>query len=111
VDPAFDFLYVLDSRSNQISSFAYGTGSGVLTPLSTTPTVSTGQSPASFVVVSGTTGANVGNNITNPTDFLYVVNNQASTLSVFSLNTTTGELTTLGMAATTAVNPTAVAAN
>jgi 6-phosphogluconolactonase len=111
VDPAFDFLYVLDSRSNQISSFSYGTGSGVLTPLSATPTVSTGQSPASFVVVSGTTGANVGNTLTNPTDFLYVVNNQASTLSVFTLNTTTGVLTTLGLAATTAVNPTAVAAN
>jgi 6-phosphogluconolactonase len=111
VDPAFDFLYVLDSRSNQVSSFSYGTGDGVLTPLSTSPTVSTGQSPASFVIVSGTTGANIGNNITNPTDFVYVVNNQASTLSVFSLNTTTGVLTSVGMAATTAVNPTAVAAN
>lgn len=110
IDPAFAFLYVLDSRSNQVSSFAYGTGSGVLTPLSVSPTVSTGASPSSFVIVSGTTGANVGNTLTNPTDFVYVVNNQSSTLSVFTLDTTTGVLNPLGAAATTAVNPTAVAA-
>ncbi len=111
IDPAFDFLYVLDRTSNQISSFSYGTGSGVLTPLSVTPTVSTGQAPASFVIVSGTTGINVGNTETNPTDFVYVVNNESSTLSVFTLNTTTGVLTTLGLAAQTSVNPTAVAAD
>ncbi|MGO9650558.1 exported hypothetical protein [Candidatus Sulfotelmatobacter sp. SbA7] len=110
VDPAFDFLYVLDKTSNQVSSFAFGTGTGVLTPLSTTPTVSTGQAPASFVIVSGTTGVNIGNTLTNPIDFVYVVNNESSTLSVFTLNTTTGVLTTLGLAAQTAVNPTAVAA-
>jgi hypothetical protein len=81
-----------------------------LTPLSITPTVSTGQSPASFVIVSGTTGTNVGNTLSNPTDFVYVVNNQSSTLSVFTLNTTTGVLSPLGLAANTAVNPTAVAA-
>ncbi|MGO9127159.1 MAG: beta-propeller fold lactonase family protein [Terriglobales bacterium] len=111
IDPAFDFLYVLDRASNQISAFAYGTGSGVLTPLSTTPTVSTGQAPASLAIVSGATGTNIGNTLTNPTDFLYVVNNESSTLSVFSLNTTTGVLTVLGLAAQTSVNPTAVAAN
>jgi 6-phosphogluconolactonase len=110
VDPAFDFVYVLDNRSNQISSFAFGTGSGVLTPLSTTPTASTGQAPASFVIVSGVTGSDIGNTLTNPTDFVYVVNNESSTLSAFTLNTTTGVLTSLGMAAQTQVNPTAVAA-
>jgi 6-phosphogluconolactonase len=110
VDPAFGFLYVLDRGSNQISSFAYGTGSGVLTLLSTTPTVSTGQAPASFVIVSGATGSNIGNTLTNPADFVYVVNNESSTLSVFTLNTTTGVLNVLGLAASTAVNPTAVAA-
>jgi 6-phosphogluconolactonase len=110
IDPAFDFLYVLDKASNQISGFAYGTGSGVLTPLSVTPSVSTGQAPASFAIVSGTTGTNIGNTLTNPTDFVYVVNNESSTLSVFTLNTTTGALATLGLAAQTSVNPTAVAA-
>jgi 6-phosphogluconolactonase len=111
IDPAFDFLYVLDRTSNQVSSFTYGTGSGVLTPLSVTPTVSTGQAPASFVIVSGTTGTDVGNTLTNPTDFMYVINNESSTLSVFTLNTVTGALTPLGIAASTAVNPTAVAAD
>jgi 6-phosphogluconolactonase len=110
VDPAFNFLYVLDARSNQVSSYAYGAQSGVLTALSVTPTVSTGQAPASLVVVSGTTGTNIGNTLTNPTDFVYVVNNESSTLSVFTLNTITGVLTPLGMAASTSVNPTAVAA-
>lgn len=111
IDPSFGFLYVLDRASNQISSFAYGSGSGVLTPLSATPTVSTGQSPSSFVVVSGTTGVNLGNTTTNPTDYVYVTNNGASTLSVFTLNTTTGVLAPLGLAVNTSVNPTAVAAN
>ncbi|HLW87444.1 MAG TPA: beta-propeller fold lactonase family protein [Terriglobales bacterium] len=110
IDPAFDFLYVLDKQSNQISSYAYGTGNGVLTPLSVTPTVSTGLAPASFAIVSGTTGTNIGNTLTNPTDFVYVVNNESSTLSVYTLNTTTGALTPLGLAAQTAVNPTAVGA-
>jgi 6-phosphogluconolactonase len=110
VDPAFNFLYVLDSLSNQISSYAYGADSGALTPLSSTPTVSTGQSPASFVIISGATGADIGNTATNPIDFVYVVNNQSSTLSVFTLNTTTGVLTVLGIPAQTSVNPTAVAA-
>jgi 6-phosphogluconolactonase len=110
IDPAFGFLYVLDRTSNQIASFAYGAGSGVLTALSATPTVSTGQAPASFVVVSGTTGVNIGNTLTNPTDFVYVVNNESSTLSVFTLNTITGVLTPLGMAVNTSVNPTSVAA-
>jgi 6-phosphogluconolactonase len=111
IDPAFPFLYVLDRASNQISSFSYGTGSGVLTPFAATPTVSTGQAPASFVIVSGTTGANIGNTTTNPTDFVYVANNGSSTLSVFTLNTTTGVLAPLGLAVNTSVNPTAVAAN
>jgi 6-phosphogluconolactonase len=111
IDPAFNFLYVLDKQSNQISSFAYGSASGVLTPLSLTPTVGTGQAPASIAIVSGTTGINIGNTLTNPTDFVYVVNNESSTLSVFSLNTTTGVLTSLGLAAQTSVNPTAVAAD
>lgn len=111
IDPAFSFLYVLEKGSNQISSFTYGTGTGALSPLTTAPTVSTGQSPASLVIVSGATGTNVGNTTTNPTDFVYVVNNGSSTLSAFTLNTATGVLTPLGTPVVTSVNPTAVAAN
>jgi 6-phosphogluconolactonase (cycloisomerase 2 family) len=111
IDPVFNFLYVLDEGSNQISGFSFGSGTGTLTALSTTPTVSTGQSPTSFVIVSGATGTSIGSTTTNPTDYVYVANNGASTLSVFTLNTTTGVLSPLGTAVNTSVNPTAVAAN
>lgn len=111
IDPAFGFLYVLEKGSNQISIFSYGRGTGVLTPFATTPTVSTGLSPVSFVIVSGATGTDVGNTTTNPTDYMYVVNNGASTLSAFTIDTTTGVLTPLGTAVSTSVNPTSIAVN
>jgi 6-phosphogluconolactonase len=109
-DPAFNFIYVLDNGSNQISEFSYGTGSGVLSPLSPAA-ASTGISPTSMVVISGTTGANLGNTITNPTDYVYVTNLGGSTLSAFTLNTTTGQLTPLGKPTVTTNNPSAIAAD
>jgi 6-phosphogluconolactonase len=109
-DPAFHFLYVVDKQSNQISGYAFATGTGVLTALSS-PAVSTGVTPTSLVVISGTTGTNVGNTTTNPTDYVYVTNNGSSTLSGSSLSTTTGILTPLSQAVTTTANPSAVAAN
>lgn len=109
-DPSFNFLYVLDKGSNQISAFAFGSGTGVLTALAA-PTVSTGTTPVSFVIVSGATGSNQGNTVTNPTDYVYVANNGSSTLSVFTLNTSSGILTPLGQSITTATNPSAVAAD
>lgn len=111
VDPAFNFLYVLDKQSSQVSEYSFAPGTGVLSPLST-PSVSTGLTPFSLVVISGTTGTNVGNTLTNPTDFVYVANNGASTVSAFTLNTTSGVLTPLGSATSvTGGNPSAVAAN
>jgi 6-phosphogluconolactonase (cycloisomerase 2 family) len=109
-DPFFNFVYVLDKGSNQISAYSLASGSGVLSPLSPGAT-STGTTPTSFVVVSGTTGTALGNTTTNPTDYIYVANNAASTLSVFSLNTTTGLLTPVGAAVTVSGNPSIVAAN
>ena len=109
-DPSFHFLYVLNKQSNQISEYTYATGTGVLSQLST-PSVSTGQTPTSMVVVAGTTGSDVGNTLTNPTDYVYVTNLGDSTISAFTLNTTTGVLTPLGQAITTTVNPAAIAAN
>jgi len=109
-DPGFNFLYVLDKQSSEVSEYSYAPGSGVLSPLST-PSVSTGLTPFSFVIVSGTTGTNVGNTLTNPTDFMYVANNGASTVSAFSLTTSSGSLAPLGTATTVAGgNPSAVAA-
>ena len=109
-DPSFNFLYVLDKGSAQVSEFALNPGSGVLSPLSP-PAVSTGATPTSFVIVSGTTGSNLGNTLTNPTDYIFVGNNGASTLSAFTLTTTDGVLTPLGQAVVTVGNPSALAAN
>lgn len=109
-DPFFAFLYVLDKGSNQISCYSYGAGTGVLTPL-VTPTVSTGTTPVSFVIISGTTGSNLGNATTNPVDFVFVANNGSSTISSFQLTTASGILTPFGQAIATATNPAAIAAN
>ena len=109
-DPGFNFLYVLDSRSNQISEFSYATGTGVLSLLSPAA-VSTGITPTSMVVISGTTGGSVGNTSTNPTDYVYVTNLGGSTLSVFTLDTTNGQLTPLGQPIVTTNNPSAIAAD
>ena len=109
-DPSFNFLYVLDKQSSEISEFSFAPGSGVLTALSS-PSISTGLTPFSLVIIAGTTGSNVGNTLTNPTDFVFVSNNGASTVSEFSLNTTSGVLTSVGQATTVSGgNPSAVAA-
>ena len=110
VDPAFHFLYVLDKQGNDVSEFSYATGTGVLSQLSS-PSISTGHTPTSFVIISGTIGSNVGNTLTNPTDYVYVTNLGDSTISAYTLDTTTGILTQLGQAITTTVNPSAIAAN
>jgi 6-phosphogluconolactonase len=110
-DPSFNFLYVVDKQSSDIFEYSFAPGSGELTALST-PSVSTGQTPVSLVVIAGTTGTNLGNTFTNPTDFVFVSNNGASTVSAFSLTTTSGVLTPLGQATAIAGgNPSAVAAN
>jgi|SRR5579862_552367 len=109
-DPSFNFLYVLNKQSSNISEFSYAPGSGVLTALSS-PSVSTGLTPFSLVIIAGTTGSNVGNTLTNPTDFVFVANNGASTVTEFSLNTTSGVLTPVGQPTTVAGgNPSGVAA-
>jgi len=95
VDPNFDFVYVADYASNQVSQYAFGPGNGVLTPLSN-PTISTGTSPVSIAVRSGQTGTAVGNTSTNPTDYVYVANIGGTSLSIYTLATATGQLSTLG---------------
>jgi 6-phosphogluconolactonase (cycloisomerase 2 family) len=110
-DPNFRFLYVLDKQSSEVSAYSYSPGSGVLSALST-PSVSTGLTPFSFVIIAGATGTNAGNTLTNPTDFVYVANNGASTLTAFTLNTTSGILSPLGQATpVVGGNPSAIAAN
>ena len=109
IDPNFNFLYVVDKGSNTVSQYAFGSGSGVLTPFSPA-TISTGATPVSIAIRSGATGTNVGNTTTNPTDYVYVANNGAGTVSTFTLATTTGLLNVLGTPFTTAGQTSAVSA-
>lgn len=94
-DPNFSFVYVADYASNQVSQYEFSPGSGVLTPLSN-PTISTGTSPVSITIRSGQTGTAVGNTTTNPTDYAYVANIGGTSLSIYTLATSSGQLNTLG---------------
>lgn len=94
-DPGFNFAYVVDKGSNTISQYSYGPGSGVLTPLSP-PTISTGVTPVSIAVLSGVVAADVGNTLFNTTDYAYVANLGAGTISIFSLTTSSGLLNVVG---------------
>jgi 6-phosphogluconolactonase len=108
-DPNFDFVYVVDKGSNQVSQYTFGSGSGVLTPLNP-GTISTGATPVSIAIRPGATGSNLGNTTTNPTDYVYVANNGAGTVSTFTLATSTGLLNVSGTPFTTFAQTSAVAA-
>lgn len=95
VEPNYNFVYVADYASNQVSQYAFSPGSGVLTALSN-PTISTGTSPVSITVRSGQTGTAVGNTTTNPTDYAFVANIGGTSLSIYTLATATGQLNILG---------------
>ncbi len=95
-DPNFIFAYVVDKGSNTVSQYSYGTGNGVLTPLSPA-TISTGLTPVSIALRVGATGTNIGNTTTNPTDWVYVANSGAGSISIYTLTTTTGLLNVSGM--------------
>jgi 6-phosphogluconolactonase len=107
-DPNFSFAYVVDKGSNTVSQYAFSSGSGVLTPFSPA-TISTGATPVSIAVRVGATGKNIGNTTTNPTDYVYVANNGAGTVSIYTLATTTGLLNVSGMPFTTFGQTSAVA--
>jgi 6-phosphogluconolactonase (cycloisomerase 2 family) len=106
-DPGFNYVYVVDKQYNQVSEYSFSTGTGALTPLSTA-TVSTGTTPVSIAVRSGATGSDVGNTTTNPTDYAYVTNIGGTSMTVYSLATSSGVLTTLGTPFVTAGQPSAV---
>ncbi len=94
-DPGFDFAYVVDKGSSQISQYAYGPGSGVLTPLSPSA-ISTGLTPVSMAILPGVVPADVGNILYNTIDYVYVANLGAGTISTFSLSTSSGLLNVVG---------------
>jgi 6-phosphogluconolactonase len=94
-EPNFNFVYVLNRQSSQISQYSFSAGNGVLTALSPAA-VSTGLNPVSIVIRSGQTGTAVGNTTTNPTDYCYVANLGGSSISAFTLATSTGLMSVLG---------------
>jgi 6-phosphogluconolactonase (cycloisomerase 2 family) len=94
-DPGFNFAYVVDTGSSTISQYSYGPGNGVLTPLSPA-TISTGLNPVSLAILPGVVRADVGNTLFDITDYVYVANIGAGTISIFSLTTSSGLLNVVG---------------
>ena len=82
VDPTGKFAYVANANDSTVSAYSIGP-TGALTPVPGPP-VATGQTPVSVAV--------------DPTSkfvFVYVVNQQSSNVSAFSIDPTTGALTAL----------------
>ena len=75
VDPAANFVYVLNRGTAEVGEFTYSPVTGTLTALSTPP-ASTGVSPFSGGITA---------NITN-TNWLYTTNSGASSISAFSVS-------------------------
>ena len=94
-DPGFNFAYVVDKGSNEISQYSFGPGNGILTPLSP-GTISTGVTPVSIAILPGVVASDIGNTLFNTTDYAYVANLGGGTISIFSLTTASGLLNVVG---------------
>jgi 6-phosphogluconolactonase (cycloisomerase 2 family) len=98
VDPLANFLYVLDNKSNQISSFRITQVNGTLAPL-TTATIATGTNPAAIA-------------IRGDDNWLFVANNDTvngfGIVSQYEITPATGVLTPFGTGIQTDNYPTAV---
>lgn len=101
IDPVLNFVYVVDTQSNQISQFNYSAATGKLTPI-TPATISTGTTPGpggitsdgAFVMVPDTGGSQID---------IFRVSNTAATGS-----TASGQLSRPGTPSITlAAQPTA----
>lgn len=105
--PSGKYLYVVDRQSNQISQFKVATGTGVLTP-NTQASISTGANPVGASIRVGTTTITATGGLTN---YMYVPNLGASSISIFAFDSTTGILSLVGGPVTiTGGQPSAVAA-
>jgi 6-phosphogluconolactonase (cycloisomerase 2 family) len=71
-DPAFDWVYVIEQTSFQVSQFSFAPATGALSPLSPA-TISTGTSPTS-------------GGVTSDGNWVFVANSGASNLSAFHVN-------------------------
>jgi 6-phosphogluconolactonase len=99
------FLYVLDRLSNQISEYKISTGTGALTA-NTQATISTGANP---VWVTVRTGISTVTATGGTTDFVYAANLGASSISVYSFDSTVGVLGLVGSPVSTGGQPSALA--
>ena len=84
-----EFLYTVDTGANQISGFRIAPATGTLTTANA-GTMNTGSNPVWAAIRFGSTTTATG--ISTTTDFIYVANSGGSSVSGYSLNTTTGQL-------------------
>ncbi len=104
--PDGKFLFVVETRSTQISEFKISSGSGSLVP-NTSANISTGPGPFSLAIRTGTsTNATTG----GTRDFLYVTNSGANTISRYQYDSTLGLLGLNGPVVTTTASPLAIVA-
>ncbi len=105
MDPTAPFFYVADEQADQVSQYSWSSGTGALTPL-TPAAISAGGGPVSLAIRSGVAATTTAVGI----DYLYAANLNASSVSIYSLNTTTGGLNVLGSPVTTPAQPSALVA-
>lgn len=94
IDPLGNFVYVVDTLSNQISSYKISQVQGTLTALAAA--ISTGTTPVAIA-------------IRNDDNWLFVANNNSADLSQFAITPATGGLTPAGAGITTDNSPSGVA--
>ena len=105
IEPTGKFLFVADQQSDEISEFRISKGTGVLAANSQT-TISTGANPSWLAFRAGTSTISATTGMLN---FLYVANLGASTISVFSFDSTVGVLGQVNAPVTTGGQPSAIA--
>ena len=88
VDPAANFIFAVNSRSNTISQYRYSPSNGVLSPLAP-PSLATGFSP-------------FGGGVTSDGTYAVVSNNNGSSITVYAI-TSTGPTGRLALAPTPTV--------
>jgi 6-phosphogluconolactonase len=103
-DKLGSYLFVANFNSNQISEFKVSTGTGALTA-GAQPAISTGANPAAIVVRAGPGTTLTTGGVTN---YVYVANKTAGTISAFSYDTTLGSLSVVGSPVTTQGQPIAL---
>jgi len=94
--PDGQFLFVVNSQSNQISQFKVSLGTGSLVP-NTQATISTGGNPVAIALRVGSTLISDTN---GTEDFLFVTNRGGATIFSYSFDSTLGNLTEITPTAT-----------